>query len=87
MKLKGGGVVAVVNGKSEFICENCYDLRFARYSSKKCEVCGKIDIQNLPYFFKKGKQVSLVCRECNDRVYGDCKKWIIVNSCLVLYIN
>jgi len=74
LKLKDGVVAVIINGSAEFICDNCYKFKFSKYSNKKCEVCGNVEKTNNAYFFKKGKQISLVCRECHDRVYGDGKE-------------
>lgn len=56
-----------------------YPIFFYRISFEKtlehlnkqiCSCCNKF-IEAPMYFLKKGKQISLVCRECHDRVYGD----------------
>jgi len=74
MKCDGCVYYVIINGVIEDICKKCFENKFSRFSDKKCTVCGKKDKQNYPYFFLKDNQLSLVCKECHDRVYGDGKE-------------
>lgn len=74
LSIEGTPYFVIINGETEMICQKCFEQKFSKFSNKRCEVCGKKDPQNYPYFFKKDKKLSLVCRECHDRVYGDDKK-------------
>lgn len=50
-----------------------YKKEILDYNLQKCSCCDKIlDCTN--YFFLKNNLLSLVCKECYDRVYGDGKK-------------
>ena len=60
-----------VNDKFTMICKNCW-MRHFKLVEHKCSVCDK-PIDYGIYFFKKGNNISLVCKECYDRMYGDKK--------------
>ncbi len=58
----------IVNNKLVEICENCFNLHFAK-TNKKCEICGQK--VSYPYFLVKDKKIKLICKSCQDRIYGD----------------
>jgi len=47
-----------------------YKKNIIGYNIQRCSCCDN-HLDYLNYFFLKDNQLSLVCKECHDRVYGD----------------
>lgn len=68
-KLYGGKKLILEKQNLEYIYDLYIDVKKYTTNLMKCEICGS-QVESSIYFFKINNILSLVCKNCYDKVYG-----------------